>query len=313
VPQAAHTQSVSTLSGIYFPFGAKSSTAVFFLLVKESRPIVLLLAGMRFAAGALVAGASLPGPGPVLAGFSWLLVTAGVYLTNASTDIVADTLNGKPRPLAQGLLTKRQVDHAAICSFAGAALIGLYVGPAFLALLGLMGFIGVYYSVGRRPGKSHFLSAAAVVAAGIALPYVAGSLAAHGDLRQSSLTAAILFGCWAAAASISKDFADVTGDQADGRRTLPVVLGPRMAAWIAAGGSVATAIAVPQAAVSSPHLIGLWALPVGALVFAVACIALAVSRDAVSPGTPYRVFMTTQLAANGALITLAPALVSSSI
>jgi 4-hydroxybenzoate polyprenyltransferase len=304
---------VSTLSSSFLPFSARDSATVFLLLIKESRPIVLLLAGIRFAAGVLLSEGPLPGPEPVLAGLAWLLVTAGIYLTNASADIVADTINRKQRPLAQGMLTKRQVDLAAVFSFAGATLLGLYIGPAFLAVLSFMGFIGVYYSVGPRPGKNHFLSAGAIVAVGIGLPYIGGSLAANGDVQPSSMAAAILFGCWAAGASISKDFADVSGDKADGRKTLPVVLGPKAASWIAATSSVAIAVAVPHIALKSPQLGGLWVLPFGSLVFAVACVVLAISRDAVSAGTPYRVFMMTQLAANGALIILAPTLAWGSI
>lgn len=284
-------------------------TSLFCHLLKESRPIVLMLAGLRFAAGVLMSTDTLPGIGVTVAGLAWILVTAGIYLTNASSDIVADTVNHKRRPLALGLITRRQVNIGAVCSFAGAVLIGSLVGPGFLTAVVSMGTLGVFYSLGPRPGKNHFLSAALIVGAGIFLPYVGGSLAAQGEIRQPSLVVGIVCGCWAAVASVSKDFPDLAGDKADGRKTLPVLFGFRRASGMVAGGSTGIALLTLCCTLVIPGLNGLWVLAVGGCALAAACVALSRHRNSrFSAGTPYRIFMMTQLSTNSVIIAMAPAL-----
>lgn len=274
--------------------------------MKESRPIVLTLAALRFTAGALVATEAPLKLDVVAAGLSWILVTAGVYLTNASSDVVSDTINHKRRPLAQGQISTRQVNVAAICTFAGALLIGSFFGPAFLVVLASMGTLGVLYSIGPRPGKNHFFSAGLIVALGIFLPYAGGSLAAHGEIRPPALIGGLVCGAWAAMASVSKDFADLAGDKADGRVTLPVLLGLRNASQVAAGGSTLIAL-LALGCTLIPGLKGLWVLWLGTCAFAAVCGMSRKQNSRFSLGTPYRIFMMTQLSTNGALITMATA------
>lgn len=302
----AQTHSVALIN---YPHLARPSERgeVLYLLLKESRPVVLVLATMRFAAGAVIAEGSVPGPKSLVACVAWLLVIAGIYLTNASADVVADTINRKPRPLAQGMLSKRQVNRGAARSFAGAAIIGFHVGPTFLVLVTIMAVLGIFYSLGPRPGKNHFIPTGLIVGCGITLPYLSGSVAAHGEIRPAALIVGIVLGCWAALAGISKDFADIAGDLADGRRTVPVAIGCRKASLIAALGSASIAAAVPVLGMFISHPGGLWVLPVGALAFTVSCLRLSFEQSAISPAAPYRVFMMTQLATNGALLLVAAA------
>lgn len=286
---------------------AHVQTFLFWHLVKESRPVVLTLAGLRFVAGVLISTDAPPGLDVAVACLAWILVTAGIYLTNASSDVLADIVNHKRRPLARGLITRGQVNAGAACAFAAAMFIGSLFGPAFLIVVASMGTIGVLYSIGPRPGKSHFLSTGLIVATGIFLPYVGGSLAAHGEIRPPALIGGIVCGCWAGVASLSKDFADLAGDKASGRITLPVLLGLRKASRIAAGGSTAIAL-LALFFTFVPGLKGLWVLWFGTCAFAAACVALSRSQNApFSLGTPYRIFMMTQLSTNSAMIATATA------
>lgn len=299
---------MSTTS-IWLRIGAHVRSSLFCNLVKESRPLVLTLAIMRFAAGVLVPTGTEPSRGAGAAGLAWILVTAGIYLTNASSDVVADTVNHKQRPLARGLISRRQVNAGAAWAFAGAVVLGAVLGPAFLTILTSMAAMGIYYSIGPRPGKNHFLSTALIVAAGIFLPYAAGSLAAHGEIKETSIIVGILCGCWAAVASISKDFPDVAGDRVTGRTTLPVAVGLERAWKITAGSSAAVALLTLSCTLVFPGLQGLWVLSAGAAVFASSCIALLRRQNTpASLRTPYRIFMMIQIFTNVALIVLAPTL-----
>lgn len=296
------------------PRRSAPKTFLYVNILKEARPIVLVLAALRYVAGVFHAPGSTTTLAMVAGGVSWVAVTAGIYLINASSDVEADIINRKDRPLANGLITKRDVDSAATLAMVLAALSAAVAGPPFVPALCVMSLAGVLYSLGPKPGKEHYLSASAIVAIGLFLPYVAGSLASCGSASGSVLTAAAFFGGWAGIACVSKDFADASGDAAAGRRTLPVVVGLRASALVAGLGSIVVALAAFLVGYVGPLHAALWILAFGALAFTIICLAITCRPNPPFPlGTPYRVFMMTQLAANGAMILTAPALLGASL
>ncbi|WP_336855995.1 UbiA family prenyltransferase [Sinomonas albida] len=273
----------------------------------EARPIVLVLFVMRFMVGALESTGAMSVSRLSLGALAWTFVTAGIYLTNASSDVEADVINRKNRPLANGQLTTREVNAAALVSFGVSVTCAASLGAGSLAIVSLMAILGTYYSVGwPRPGKAHYATAAATITVGIFLPYVAGSLANSGSISSPSLWTGIVFAIWAAIAGMSKDFADVEGDRSTGRRTLPVSLGLRSSAF--ATGGLAGVFAILLLAIGNRVVPtdGTVVLVAGVCAFAAACAVIgARGRQTQAVGLPYRIFVLTQITANTAIAVVA--------
>jgi 4-hydroxybenzoate polyprenyltransferase/chlorophyll synthase len=157
--------------------------------------------------------------------------------------------------------------------------------------------------VGPRPLKCSVAGTAVASAGGGLLSYLAGAAAAGGAPAPAHLGVFVLLALFMAVAGAAKDLGDRAGDQAAGRRTLPVVAGHHAATRVIAGGCLllgAAAVAVGWAAprVLAPAL----ALCVGGLVVAV--LALRTPEDAprARQRRPYRAFMVTQYTVNPALL-----------
>lgn len=268
------------------------------LLARESRPVVQVVFLLRFvvAAALTVSATAVPwsvvAPGVARAAIGWSLLTVGVYLWNAATDRDTDALNGKGRPLSSGLLSVQLVRRASLGSTALGLVLVATAGAAVLLLGGAFALAGWAYSSGPRPLKQSAHGASAVAALGGFLTFCAGAAACGGLPTGPVLGCAVVMSLWMGVAGSSKDFADVAGDTAAGRRTLPVVVGDRTARLVVAGAS--TALAAAAAAVALAHgrpLLGLLALVPGSAVLVV---------HAFRPGrprTPYRAFMVTQYVA----------------
>ena len=202
-----------------------------------------VLAGGWIALGALAT--------PTLLVFAAAAAVAFGAAGNAVNDIWdtdADRVNRRPgeRPLAGGRLSRGTAD---LC-VAGGTLLGvgaaaLVSGAAVLVGLGALAVLLAYSPILKRRG----------FAGNLAVALVAGLPLQYGALAVGRPAAGVV--PWALAAwlhlvrEIVKDLGDEPGDRVMGRRTLPVVIGARATALLAAGlavGFVPASLALPFAA-----------------------------------------------------------------
>jgi 4-hydroxybenzoate polyprenyltransferase len=272
----------------------------------EARPVVQLIYTMRFlAAFALVSAHTPPARWWCLpvALSTWLCASTCAYLFDGVMDVVEDRINGSTRPIASGRLPRRTAAAIttllALGALAGAAVLG---GP-YLYLVPLMLALGFAYSAPPvRLKRWSSTSGATVLVAGM-LTFAAGG-ATSGRLPESPTLAlfALAMSSWMGlVGAVAKDFTDVSGDQAVGRRTLAVVRGVRHAARRLSGNAAGVAVVFLIAAIRFSH-----ALLGPAVAVLIGAIAVTVtSRPQPSGRRPYRAFMVTQYAAHVAVLVAA--------
>lgn len=275
------------------------------LVFAECRPIVLAMFALRFVAGAAMGG---PGWGRLSAAdagllvvgvVSWVAATGFVYLLNGVSDIPGDRLNGSTRPLASGRLPVRAAIGWCIAFAVAAVVLSAVVGLGLLVCaLAMLGF-GWLYSAGRHAAKQRVWSASLVIFGGGIATYLGGAFAAGNVPAPGTIAVAVLMAAWMAVAGNTKDLADVAGDRVAGRRTLPVTLGIRPAAWATAVGCCAVGVAglfVP----SAPARI------VAACLLAAALAMIGIAAYGRSLGTKrmYAVFMVSQVVSNLVIVVL---------
>ncbi|GAA2057208.1 UbiA family prenyltransferase [Leifsonia soli] len=268
----------------------------------EGRPVVLGVFALRFVVGTLlVVGADWSSPGLWLATISWLLTVWAVYLINGISDIEGDRLNGSSRPLASGRLEVPAAwAIAAILLTLSLLLASLFPRPFLLAVLAFVG-LGLVYSVGPWAAKKAAVAALAVAAVGVFLTYLAAALVVGGTVSASAVVFAAVASSWIAVVGHTKDFGDVAGDAADGRRTLPVMLGAERArVVVAAGTGVVSAAALALGALVHQLRTLLVLGAAGPIVIVVTL--LAGGGDRRGEKRPYRSFMAGQYALNVAAL-----------
>jgi 4-hydroxybenzoate polyprenyltransferase len=153
---------------------------------------------------------------------------------NALNDIwdqAGDRVNrsAAERPLAGGRIARGTADLCVVAgALGGAAAAALVSGAAFAVGLAALGVMILYSPVLKRRG----------VPGNLAVALVAGLPLLYGAIAVGRPAAGVV--PWTLAAWIHlvrelvKDLADERGDRALGRRTLPIVLGPRRAGRVAA-------------------------------------------------------------------------------
>jgi 4-hydroxybenzoate polyprenyltransferase len=280
--------------------------------IKESRPSVLGVHLLRFAAGAAI-GIQLTGRYLALrAGLgaaAWELAIFSIYLLNGISDVQEDRVNGSRRPIASGALSPRTAAWwAATAALAAVAIAGTLGVPAVASVLAVL-VLGWQYSAGpgllkRRP------TGTGAVGSGLGfLAYFMG-FSGQAELAWSHALAgplifAITMSAWMAfVGAPAKDLSDVPGDAAANRRTLAVCLGEPAARRVVAAAALVIAAAFGGTVAIDPALLGWPAIVLGA--GALAIIPVSLSRISVGERSrqriPYHVFMTTQYAVNLCLL-----------
>ena len=209
----------------------------------------LLLAAVGVLAGGWIALGALQTPN-VLALAAVAAVGFGMAgnVLNDIWDQAADRVNrpGGTRPLAAGRVGRGTAD---LCVAGGTLLglgaAGLVHGTAVLVGLAALAVLVLYSPVLKRRGPP----------GNVAVALVAGLPLEYGAIAVGHAAAGIV--PWILAAwihlvrEIVKDIDDEAGDRALGRRTLPLILGPRRASIVAAAlaaGFVPLSLALPRAA-----------------------------------------------------------------
>jgi 4-hydroxybenzoate polyprenyltransferase len=264
-------------------------------VVTESRPAVQCVFALRFvvASGMLVS----PSLESANALVGWLCLSVAIYVFNGISDVTADLVNLSARPIAAGLLSiATALGSCALLSVIGLfslarqGVLTLVLGAAFL-------FVGWAYSAGPA-WKEHPIGFAAVIALGAGLTYAAG-WSTLGAVSPSQLAKGIAVSLWVGMCCACKDFSDIKGDRAGGRRTWPVLLGRRRATYLISGFALSTSAAAIIAALYLKSGLST-ALVLLAGSIGVTCTlarsARGQSRD--SRRLSYRVFLSTQYLAN---------------
>ncbi|WP_371616949.1 UbiA family prenyltransferase [Streptomyces sp. NBC_00454] len=284
------------------------------LCLVEARISVQCMFLIRLLALAALAGVTTSGTGLLrfaAGAISWVAATTFTYLYNGVADADKDWLNHSTRPIARGALGTERAMQAALGCAALALVAAGCVDPRLVgATVGLLA-LGYAYSAPRLALKSTSSGAMTVVLLSGMLTYYAGSVIADGDLDAAALPVfALAMSLWPAlVGALVKDFSDVSGDAAAGRRTWAIVLGEGRTSVLAAvhalliGAGFAVAAARWAPALLPAALVTL----LGACAVAISLALLPADGSRDRRRLPYRVFMVTQYLAH--LTALASAMI----
>lgn len=274
---------------------ARSALGLVRDLVAESRPPVQFVFALRF----VVASNLLfqPSVRTAVALLGWLCLSIAIYVFNGVTDVSADVLNQSGRPIAAGRLpTQSALTSCAVLSVLGTAVLarqGLI--PVLLGFLFLL--VGWAYSAGPS-WKEDPIGFGVVIGAGAAVTYGAG-WATRGSASTGQLAIGLTVAAWVGLCCACKDFSDIEGDAAAGRRTWPVLLGRQRARTLIGSLAIAASVAgLAMAAFLGTGVMTASLLLAGSLVVT---MTLGRSAKAASRGQrrlSYRVFLATQYLAN---------------
>lgn len=202
-----------------------------------------------------------------------LLIQAGTNMANEHADWVrgVDTPEsiGIAGVLVTGEVSAPSVRRAAAGTYALALALGLVLvalrGPLLL-VLGLASMaVSILYSAGPRPISATALGEAVVLVVMGPLEVLVSEYAAAGRLTVEALAASLPVACMVALILLANNVRDRDGDARRGRRTLPIVVGPRATRWVVDGLLAAalggTVLLVLLGLVPPPVLVILLAVP----------------------------------------------------
>lgn len=160
-----------------------------------------------------------------------LLVTVGTYILNDLIDEDLDKTNGKKRPIPSGQVSRRHARAFVVLVFGAAFLLTtVSFRPISLMILGMMLTIGITYSMPKIALMKRFVVKTMSIAAFYMLCALLGITSTYNlDFAMASpavvtivlLTLALMVFI----SSTLNDMGDVAGDEATGRRTMPIVIG----------------------------------------------------------------------------------------
>ena len=159
-----------------------------------------------------------------MAPLSTLLMSLSTYVLNDVADMRLDEVNRPDRPLVSRNASKSDAVLLVFILICGAAAIALSLGfVAFLIALAEI-LLGLGYSFRPLDFKNRYLIKTLSIGAGGIMATLFGGVAA-GRVNSAVIYAALLFLVFLFATSPINDLADIVGDKADGRRTIPIVIG----------------------------------------------------------------------------------------
>jgi 4-hydroxybenzoate polyprenyltransferase len=233
------------------------------LYSKLARPFTLLPPLLGIVSGAICAFGSVHNPDPrravtgavvatiVLGSLCASFMNAASNAINQIYDLEIDRLNKPDRPLVTGELSVRQVWVFSWILYA-LALIPTWLvvpypyttfqekltaplgqhAPFFLYLAGLL-FTFIYSapSLGRTKARGMLANWTIAIPRGVLLKVAGWGMVANVFSTEPWALGSI-FGLFILGALSTKDFADIAGDRLGGCRTLPILYGPKKAAWM---------------------------------------------------------------------------------
>jgi len=219
-----------------------------------ARPFTLIAPALGMFTGSVIAlGAHPPLPLMPWVAVKILLGTLMAAVLNAAsnvlnqvTDFEADAINKPARPLPSGRVGASEALRLSGWLYVAAFLLAAPVGPQCSLLAGTAAILTVAYSAPPLRWKSVPYLANLVIAIprGLLLK-VAGWSCVRDFGRLEPWYIGTIFALFLLGATTTKDFADQKGDAAAGVRTLPVLHGPRRAAWMIAPFLVLPFLLIP--------------------------------------------------------------------
>lgn len=205
--------------------------------LKLMKPITWFGPMWAFLCGAVASGATgwnLPDIGQILLG----IVLAGPVLCGVSQiindyfDRDIDAINEPNRLIPSGLVSVQQIiGTIAFLLLLGVSL-GVYFGPSvsLFAAIGLT--LAIFYSAPPiRAKRNGWIGNALVAISYEGLAWLAGH-AAFGALSTGSVLLAFLYSFGAHGIMTINDYKSMAGDRRVGIHTIPVLYGPKVAAWL---------------------------------------------------------------------------------
>ncbi len=161
------------------------------------------------------------------------VLNAASNTLNQVTDLEADRINKPNRPIPAGRIGAAEAVQAAGVLYVCAFLLAAVAGIQCVWLAGIAALLTVLYSAPpfRLKAVPYLANVVIAVPRGVLLK-VAGWSCVRDFGRAEPWYIGLIFGLFLLGATTTKDFADARGDAAAGYRTLPVVLGPKRAAWL---------------------------------------------------------------------------------
>jgi geranylgeranylglycerol-phosphate geranylgeranyltransferase len=160
-----------------------------------------------------------------------LLVAVGMYILNDLVDADLDRANGKKRPIPSGIVSKRQAwGFIMLTNSAAVALALVTFNPVSMILLAPMLAIGIMYSAPKVALMNRFVIKNLSIAIFYMMCALLGMTSIYGaELAFSNPSVPVhsmaVFGVMIFVGSIVNDLGDVKGDKAEGRHTIPIVMG----------------------------------------------------------------------------------------
>lgn len=174
------------------------------------------------------------------------VLNAASNTLNQVTDLEADRINKPARPVPSGRVTPAGAIRLSGWLYLLAFLLAAVVGPQVTLLAGTAAVMTVLYSAPpfRMKAVPYLANVVIAVPRGVLLK-VAGWSCVRDFGRLEPWYIGLIFGLFLLGATTTKDFADMRGDEEAGFRTLPVILGPRRAAWVIAPFLVLPFLLIP--------------------------------------------------------------------
>jgi 4-hydroxybenzoate polyprenyltransferase len=219
-----------------------------------ARPFTLIAPALGMFTGSVIALGAYPGVPltPRIAlkiGLGTLMaavLNAASNTLNQVTDLEADRINKPDRPIPSGAVGEGEALKLSGWLYVASFLLAAPVGPQCTLLAGTAAVLTVLYSAPpfRLKAVPYLANVVIAVPRGLLLK-VAGWSCVRDFGRVEPWYIGAIFGLFLLGATTTKDFADVRGDAAAGFETLPVVHGPRRAAWMIAPFLVLPFLLIP--------------------------------------------------------------------
>ena len=206
-----------------------------------ARPFTLVAPALGMFTGSVIA----LGAAPAIPVTPWIVakVAIGTLMAavlnaasntlNQVTDLEADEVNKPNRPIPSGRVAPGQALRLAGFLYFAAFLLAVPLGPQCALLAGTAAVLTVLYSAPpfRLKAVPYLANVVIAIPRGVLLK-VAGWACVRDFGRLEPWYIGLIFGLFLLGATTTKDFADMAGDARAGFRTLPVLYGPRRAAWM---------------------------------------------------------------------------------
>lgn len=159
------------------------------------------------------------------------MIIVGMYVLNDLVDADLDKANGKKRPIPTGQVSKRQAwTFIGLTNGAGILFASMTLNQASAAIALLIVAIGIMYSAPKIVLKDRFIIKTLSIAFAMIFCALLGSTLTFGlNLTGTNLLVstyiALMLGSMVFITSPFNDMGDIAGDKAEGRRTIPIVIG----------------------------------------------------------------------------------------